>query len=486
MNGFPWWGASAIREAVGRGEVSCEEVAAAHLERVESLGPRLNAVLTVTRDEALGAARRWDAARARGEDLPPLAGVPVLVKDNLCTRGVRTTCGSRILERYVPPYDATAWARLASAGAVLLGKANLDEFAMGSSNENSAFGPVANPWDGTRVPGGSSGGSAAGVASGMAPLALGSDTGGSVRQPAALCGAVGLKPTYGRVSRYGLVAFASSLDQVGPITRTVEDNALLLAAISGADARDATCAALAPFDPRDGLGDVRGLRVGLLKEHLDACDAEVADSVRRCARALEEGGASLAEASLPHAGYALDTYYILADAEASSNLARFDGVRFGLRVEGGDLAGTYEATRSRGFGPEVKRRILLGTYVLSAGYYEAYYLRAQKARTLCRRDFDGAFSGSDVLLGPTSPTAAFPVGAKVRDPLAMYLSDVCTIPASLGGFPALSVPCGFTGAGLPVGAQLVAPHYREDLLYRAGRHCERAMGLVDRHPEGLG
>jgi aspartyl-tRNA(Asn)/glutamyl-tRNA(Gln) amidotransferase subunit A len=472
-----------LRDLVAHREVSCEEVTQIHLDRIAALNPTLNALLTVDSEGALAASRDLDVRMARGEAPPPLAGVPAVVKDNLCTRGLRTTCGSKILENYIPPYDGTAVARLRASGAVILGKANMDEFAMGSSTENSAFGPARNPWDQSRVPGGSSGGSAAAVAAGLAPLALGSDTGGSVKQPAALCGTVGMRPTYGRVSRYGLVAFASSLDQVGPITRTVEDNFLLLAAISGADPMDATCAALSPFDPSTAQGDVRGLRVGLVTEQAgDGPDPEITEAVMRAARLLEDAGAKLVDVSLPHSGSALAAYYVLATAEASSNLARYDGVRYGSREEGDTASATCERTRTAGFGPEVKRRILLGTFVLSEGYREAYYLRAQHARDLVALDFERAFKSADVLLGPTTPTPAFPFGEKTLDPVAMYLSDIYTVPSSLAGLPGLSIPCGFTRAGLPVGAQLVGRPFEELVLYRAALFLERSLGLARRAP----
>ena len=482
MTAVQWMDAPTLRAAVGRGELSCEEVARVHLDRAGAQGRRLNAILTLTDEHALADARRWDSARARGERLPPLAGVPVVLKDNLCTKGVRTTCGSRMLQGYVPPYDATVVERLRAAGAVIVGKANMDEFAMGSSTENSAFGPAKNPWRTTHVPGGSSGGCAAAVAAGLATLALGSDTGGSVKQPAALCGVVGLRPTYGRVSRYGLVAFASSLDQVGPMTRTVMDNLLLLSAISGSDGRDSTCAPRAPSSAEPPEPGAAGLRVGIARDQVDSAEPEVAQAVLACGERLREAGASVRDVSLRNAQCALATYYVLAVAEASSNLARYDGVRYGLRVPGRNLEEQYEATRAAGFGAEAKRRILLGTYVLSAGYYDAYYARAQRARALVRRDFEEAFEQVDVILGPTAPTAAFPLGERAQDPLRMYLCDVYTVPPNLGGFPGLSVPCGFTGDGLPIGAQIVGPHWSERTLYRAGLAIESALGLSDRHP----
>ncbi|MCL6451511.1 MAG: Asp-tRNA(Asn)/Glu-tRNA(Gln) amidotransferase subunit GatA [Acetobacteraceae bacterium] len=463
---------------VARREVSAAEVAEVHLRRLERLEPLLQAFITTTPEAALEAARRVDLALGRGDPVGPLAGVPAAVKDNLCTLGVRTTAGSRILERFVPPYESTATARLWRAGAVPLGKTNLDEFAMGSSTENSAFFPTRNPWDLGRVPGGSSGGSAAAVAAGLAAAALGSDTGGSVRQPAALCGVVGLKPTYGLVSRFGLIAFASSLDQVGVIARTVRDAALVLAAIAGHDPLDSTSAPVGPPDCESALdGEVEGLRLGVPREYwLEGLEEGVRRKVAEAIEVLASLGMKVEECSLPHTEYALPAYYILAPAEASSNLARYDGVRYGHRASGAsDLNDMYCRSRREGFGAEVKRRVMLGTYALSSGYYDAYYLKAQKVRTLIRREFEQAFERFDVLATPTSPTTAFPLGERVADPLKMYLSDVLTVPVSLAGLPAVSVPCGLSG-GLPVGLQLIAPPLAEARLLRAASAFEQATG----------
>ncbi|HJV09581.1 MAG TPA: Asp-tRNA(Asn)/Glu-tRNA(Gln) amidotransferase subunit GatA, partial [Acidimicrobiales bacterium] len=422
------------------------------------------------------AADEVDRRVAAGEDPGPLAGVPVALKDNLCTRGIPTTCSSRILDGWRPPYDATVVTRLRAAGAVIVGKTNMDEFAMGSSTENSAFGPTRNPHDPTRVPGGSSGGSAAAVAAGFVPLALGSDTGGSIRQPAALCGVVGVKPTYGLVSRYGLVAFASSLDQIGPFAGSVADAALLLEAIAGHDPADSTSLPR----PAPALGDVLdegvdGLRVGVLRELVDGADADVAARVTEAAAALEAAGAKVGEASVPSCGLGLSAYYLIATAEASSNLARYDGVRYGLRVDGDDVTAMYGATRAAGFGAEVKRRIMLGTYALSAGYYDAYYGQAQRVRTLIIRELEAVYSSYDLLLAPTTPTTAFALGAKADDPLAMYLSDVCTIPSNLAGHPAVSVPYGTGDDGLPVGVQVLAPALGESTLFRAAAALEASL-----------
>ncbi len=436
----------------------------------------------------MAAAQRWDGHYTHNEPLPALAGVPVAVKDIICTRGLPTTCGSRILEGWVPPYDATVVARLQGAGAIIVGKTNLDEFAMGSSTENSGFGPSRNPWDPDRVPGGSSGGSATAVAAGMVPLALGSDTGGSIRQPAGFAGIVGLKPTYGRVSRYGLVAFASSLDQIGPMTRTVADAALLLQIIAGHDPRDSTSADLPVPDYRATLeGGAKGLRIGIAKEAFgEGLQPEVKEAVMAAARALEGLGASLEEVSLPAIEYALPTYYLLATSEASSNLARYDGVQYGLRVGADDMYEMYTRTRQRGFGSEVKRRIMLGTYALSAGYYEGFFLKAQRVRTLIRRDFLRALSRVDLILMPVSPTVAFKLGEKVEDPLQMYLADVYTIPVNLAGLPGIAVPCGFA-SGLPIGLQLIGKPFDEPTLLRAAYTYEQATDWHTRRPrlEGL-
>jgi aspartyl-tRNA(Asn)/glutamyl-tRNA(Gln) amidotransferase subunit A len=473
-----------IAGRVARGEVTAEAVCRETLARIEAKDGALHAFLHVAGEHALEAARQVDGKRARGQALGPLAGVPVAVKDALCTRGLPTTAGSKILAGYVPPYDATVVERLRQADAVIVGKTNMDEFAMGSSNENSAYGPAHNPWDTTRTPGGSSGGSAAAVASRMTPCALGSDTGGSIRQPAALTGSVGIKPTYGRVSRYGLIAFASSLDQVGPLATDVRGAARVLSVIAGHDGRDATSLQAPAFEGGALEAacdrDVKGLRVGVPDEYFaDGLDAEVAQSVRAALDALQARGCTLHPVTLPHTRYAVATYYVLATAEASSNLSRFDGVRYGLRKEDGqaahDLRAMYGATRDMGFGAEVKRRILLGTFVLSAGYYDAYYLKGQKVRTLVRRDFDEALKQVDVICSPVSPTTAFELGERTQDPLSMYLSDVYTLPASLAGVPAMSVPCAPARNGLPVGLQVVARPLDEATMLAVAAACEAAF-----------
>ena len=492
----------AIAAAVAAGERSASSVLEEHLGRIAEREPGIGAFNHVMADEARAAAARIDEAVARGQAPGPLAGVPVAVKDNLCTRDAPTTCSSRILEGWRPPYDATAVQRLRAAGAVIVGKTNLDEFAMGSSTESSAFAPTRNPHDLGRVPGGSSGGSAAAVAAGFAPLALGSDTGGSVRQPAALCGTVGLKPTYGSVSRYGLVAFASSLDQIGPIAATVADAAALFEVISGPDPMDSTCfdpAALAALDAAggrvgadggDGMSDgVESLRIGVLAELCGGADgtgpgvegvaADVTARTEEAVAALAAAGAVVKPVSVPSVVLGLSAYYLIAPAEASSNLARYDGVRYGLRVEGATAAEMNVNTRTAGFGPEVKRRIMLGTYVLSAGYYDAFYAKALRARALIRRELDEAYERFDLLVCPTAPTTAFELGAKTADPLAMYLNDVCTIPSNLAGHPAVSVPFGAGDDGLPVGVQVMGPAGAEhpagrSPLWRAAAALERA------------
>jgi aspartyl-tRNA(Asn)/glutamyl-tRNA(Gln) amidotransferase subunit A len=478
-----------IRDGVRQGSRSAVEVCEKVLTRIEAHNGTLNAFNTVTRDQALARAAAIDAHPDRAA--MPLAGVPVALKDNLCTRGVRTTASSRILEHFVPPYDATVVARLEAAGAVIVGKTNCDEFAMGSSNENSAFGPARNPWDTDRIPGGSSGGSAVAVAAGMSPLALGSDTGGSIRQPAALCGLVGLKPTYGRVSRYGLIAFASSLDQIGPFTHTVEDAAIAMHAIAGADPADATSAPQPVPDYRAALdGDTRGLRIGVPRALLgDGVDPEVLQAFEAALEVYRAGGAAVVDVTLAYAAAAIPVYYLVATAEASSNLARYDGVRYGFRApaEGGrgaqdDLRTMYGRTRELGFGAEVKRRIMLGTYVLSAGYYDAYYLKAQQVRTLIRRDYEQAFEQVDVVAMPTSPTPAFRIGERVSDPLQMYLADVFTVSANLAGLPAISVPCGFTASALPIGLQLTGRLFDEPTLLRAAHAYEQQTAWWTRQP----
>ncbi|MBI3047328.1 MAG: Asp-tRNA(Asn)/Glu-tRNA(Gln) amidotransferase subunit GatA [Acidobacteria bacterium] len=440
--------ARAIRDEIAAGRTSAVDVCRTFLGRIEAVNPLLNAFNLVDRDRALARAADIDRRRAAGGPLGPLAGVPVAVKDNLCVRGMRTTASSRILERFVPPYDATAVERLEAAGAVIVGKTNCDEFAMGSSNENSAFGPVRNPWATDRTPGGSSGGSAAAVAARCVPLALGSDTGGSIRQPAAFCGVVGLKPTYGRVSRYGLLAFASSLDQIGPIARTAADAALALAVLAGADPADATSSQEpVPHLTAALTGDVTGLRIGVPRGFVtEGVDEAVRRAFETALDTLRRAGAALVDVALPHAKYAIPVYYLIATAEASSNLARYDGVRYGYRARGETERGVremYSRTRDQGFGAEVKRRIVLGTYVLSAGYYDAYYLKAQQVRTLLRSDYQQAFEQVDVLAMPTSPIPPFRLGEKTADPLQMYLADVFTVSANLAGLPAISVPCGF-------------------------------------------
>jgi len=466
-----------IAAAVRAGERSAREILDEHLAVVDAREGELHAFNLVLADEARAAADTIDARVAAGEDPGPLAGVPVALKDNLCTRGIATTCSSKILEGWHPPYDATVVERLAEAGAILVGKTNLDEFAMGSSTENSAFGPSRNPHDPTKVPGGSSGGSTVAVAAGMAAIGLGSDTGGSIRQPAALCGVVGMKPTYGRVSRYGLVAFASSLDQIGPITTTVADAATVFEVIGGHDPRDSTSIPDGPpvISPtlRDG---VAGLRIGLVTELMEAegMAPDVLARTREAVAALEAAGATVGEASIPAAVYGITAYYLVAPAEASSNLARYDGVRYGLRVDAANTADMNEASRTAGFGDEVKRRIMLGTYALSAGYYDAYYGKAQKVRTLLIRDFDRAYEDFDLLLSPTTPTTAFPLGEKTADPLTMYLNDVCTIPSNLAGHPSMSVPFGVGDDGLPVGVQVLAPSLGEATMFRAAAVLEGA------------
>jgi aspartyl-tRNA(Asn)/glutamyl-tRNA(Gln) amidotransferase subunit A len=470
---------------VAAGELSAEAVSAHYLERIARLGGGLNALLHVDAAGALASARAVDQKRARGEALGRLAGVPVIVKDNLCVRGVPTTCASKILAGYRPPYDAHVIERIRAEDGVLLAKANMDEFAMGSSNENSAFGSVANPWNRAHAPGGSSGGSAAACAARLAPLTLGSDTGGSVRQPAAFCGVTAIKPTYGRVSRYGLIAYASSLDQVGPIARDIRDCARLLGVIAGYDGRDATSAERAsePFEEA-AERSIRGLRIGVVSG-LERGNSEPVDAAIHAAlAALRAQGAELVDVALPHLEYAVAAYYVVATAEASSNLARFDGMRFGLRVTGSDLAATYGATRTAGFGPEVQRRIMLGTYALSAGYYDAYYLKAQKVRTLIARDYARAFERCDVIATPTAPTAAFKLGEKTTDPIAMYLEDVYTLPPSLAGLPAVSTPAGFGPDGLPIGLQLTAPAFEESRLIAAAAALEAATRFVEQRPAG--
>ncbi len=465
---------SELRDGVRSGTLSASDACRVALDRIESVDGSLNAFNTVSAERAL--ARAADIDRRRSEFASaPLAGVPVALKDNICTRGIRTTASSRILETFVPPYDATVVDRLNVAGAVVVGKTNCDEFAMGSSNENSAFGPVKNPWALDRIPGGSSGGSAVAVAAGMTPLSFGSETGGSIRQPAAMCGIVGLKPTYGRVSRYGLLAFGSSLDQIGPFGHTARDCAIALGVIAGLDKADATSASREVDDYEAALtGDVRGLRVGVPSRMLSSgVDPDISRALATSLDVLRARGATVVDIELPHAKYAISVYYMVATAEASSNLARYDGVRYGLRIASDDLGAMYAKSRAKGFGAEVKRRIMLGTYVLSAGYYDAYYLKAQQVRTLILRDYDEAFQSVDVVAMPTSPIPPFKIGEKTEDPLAMYLADVFTVSANLAGLPAISVPCGFTASRLPIGLQLTGRRFDESTLLRIADAYER-------------
>jgi aspartyl-tRNA(Asn)/glutamyl-tRNA(Gln) amidotransferase subunit A len=470
-----------VHEMLTSGRVSCLEVTQAVLARAEEVEPLLHSYVRLTPEVALRQAKEIDQRLARGEHLPPLGGVPLVLKDIMCTKGIVTTCGSKILENFIPPYDATVVSRCNEQGMILIGKANMDEFAMGSSTENSAFGPTHNPWDLERVPGGSSGGSAAAMAANEAIIALGTDTGGSIRQPAALCGVVGMKPTYGRVSRQGLVAFASSLDQIGPITKDVTDCALFLNVICGHDPLDSTSIDLPVPDFTQVLGrEIKGLRIGLPREFFEYEGKKVGEEVEAPVRAalgiFERLGAVIEEISLPSLSYCVATYYLIAPAEASSNLARYDGVQYGFRSPGEDIIDMYRKTRDKGFGAEVKRRIMLGTYALSAGYYDAYYQKAQQVRTLMVRDFQRAFQKYDVLIGPTSPTVAFRIGEKTDDPLAMYLSDVCTIPVNLAGLPAVSIPCGYSD-GLPVGLQIVGKALDEETLLRTAYAFEQSTNF---------
>ena len=470
------------------GEVSSRELLQATLDRALLTEAELHAYLTIDHEGARAAAAAADEALVRGETTGPLHGIPVAIKDNMVTSGLETTAGSQILAGYVPPYDATAVTALKKAGAVIIGKTNLDEFAMGSSTENSGYGPTANPWDTGRVPGGSSGGSAAAVAAGSALTALGSDTGGSIRQPAALCGVVGMKPTYGLVSRYGLIAFASSLDQIGPISRTVEDAATTLEVIAGHDPLDATSYRGEYPQYRASLGrGVAGLRIGVVAELAgEGISPDVLTACRSVVDSLAEAGAAVREVSLPSMEYALSAYYLIAPAECSANLARFDGVRYGLRVDGATVEEMTARTRAAGFGPEVTRRILLGTYALSAGYYDSFYGQAQKVRTLVIQDFTRAYQGFDVLVSPTSPMTAFELGSRTEDPLSMYLVDVCTIPSNLAGAPSISVPVGLDAAGLPIGFQIMAPALGEEVLLRVAAEVERASGWNNRRPPLVG
>jgi aspartyl-tRNA(Asn)/glutamyl-tRNA(Gln) amidotransferase subunit A len=477
-----------LHQQLVRKERSAVEITREALDRIAQIEPQVKSFLTLTADQAIEQAQRVDAKLAAGEPIGPLAGIPIAIKDNMCTRGIRTTCASKMLANFVPPYESTVTQKLFDAGAVMVGKTNLDEFAMGSSTENSAFQVTANPWDLERVPGGSSGGSAAAVASGQCLVSIGSDTGGSIRQPAAFCGVVGLKPTYGLVSRYGLVAFASSLDQVGPFGRTVEDSALLLGAIAGYDPKDSTSLNVPIPDYakslRPDFRPKRKLKVGVIQETFGAgLDSEVEKAVEAALKVLQELGAEIQVISCPRFRYGLPTYYIIAPSEASANLARYDGVKYGFRAPAENLLDMYEKTRAEGFGPEVKRRIAIGTYALSAGYYDAYYLRAQKVRTLIKQDFERAFTRVDVLISPTAPTTAFKAGEKTDDPVSMYLSDLMTIPVNLAGLPALSVPCGFDSQGMPIGMQIVGDVLREDLILEVAYAYEQATNWHVKTPE---
>ncbi len=469
---------SAIRELhkqLTTKERSAVEIAQAQIDQAQAVEPQLNSFVSLTAEKAMAQAQAVDDKIAAGETIGLLAGIPIALKDNLCTKGIRTTCSSRMLENFVPPYESTVTARLDAAGAVFIGKTNLDEFAMGGSTENSAFGPSKNPWDVACVPGGSSGGSAAAVAGGQAPVSLGSDTGGSIRQPASFCGIVGMKPTYGLVSRFGLVAFASSLDQIGPFGRTVEDTAILLGAIAGHDPKDATSLKVDIPDYTQYLkSDLKGRKIGIIKQTFgDGLDDEVGAAVQTAIDQLKALGAEVKTISCPRFNYGVSAYYIIAPCEASANLARYDGVRYGLRSKEPNLLSMYNKTRSEGFGDEVKRRIMIGTYALSAGYYDAFYLKAQKVRTLMKQDFEKAFEDVDVLVSPTVPTAAFKIGEN-DDPLSMYLLDLMTIPVNMAGLPGMSIPCGFTKGGLPIGLQLVSNVLREDLLFEVGHAYEQA------------
>ncbi|KAM3090002.1 Asp-tRNA(Asn)/Glu-tRNA(Gln) amidotransferase subunit GatA [Phormidesmis sp. 146-35] len=474
-----------LHQQLIRKERSAAEIAQAALDQIQALEPKLHSFLHITADRALAQAKQVDAKIAAGEEIGLLAGIPIALKDNLCTQGIPTTCASKILQNFVPPYESTVTQKVADAGAVIVGKTNLDEFAMGGSTETSAYQLTANPWDLSRVPGGSSGGSAAAVAAGECTISLGSDTGGSIRQPASFCGIVGLKPTYGLVSRYGLVAFASSLDQIGPFGRSVEDTAILLNAIAGYDAKDSTSLKVDIPDYTQFLTpDLKGKKVGVIRETFgEGLDPEVEKAVRTAIEQLKDLGAEIQEISCPRFRYGIAAYYIIAPSEASANLARYDGVRYGARIEDAEnLMDMYTRTRAEGFGAEVKRRIMIGTYVLSAGYYDAYYLKAQKVRTLIKQDFEQAFSQVDVLVSPTAPTTAFKIGEKTADPLSMYLTDLMTIPANLAGLPGMSVPCGFDSQGMPIGLQILGNVLREDQIFQVGYAYEQASDWKERSP----
>lgn len=471
-----------LHKLLCRKEISSTELTRGFLKQIRASENTVRAFLTVTEDKALAQAALADQKIAAGETIGPLEGIPMALKDNMCTEGIRTTCASKLLDSFIPPYDATVTGRLQDAGAVMVGKLNMDEFAMGSSTENSGYCYTANPWNLEYVPGGSSGGSAAAVAAREVAYALGSDTGGSIRQPAAFCGVVGLKPTYGAVSRYGLVAFASSLDQIGPLTKSVKDNALVMNAIAGHDPKDSTSV---PFNKPDYTqfleNNVKGLKIGVPREFFAlGLKPEIAEVIHKGIRVLEQLGAEVEECSLPHMEYSMPAYYIIAPAEASSNLARFDGVRYGYRAEAEDMIDMFRQTRAEGFGQEVKRRIMLGTYALSSGYYDAYYLKAQKMRTLVKQDFEQVLNKYDVLVSPTTPTTAYKIGEK-SDPLALYMGDVYTIPVNLAGLPAISLPAGFVG-GLPVGMQLISKHFNEGTLYRTAYTFEQNTNYHQKLP----
>ncbi|MEW6068870.1 MAG: Asp-tRNA(Asn)/Glu-tRNA(Gln) amidotransferase subunit GatA [Nitrospirota bacterium] len=478
---------SELRALIDKREVLIKELVESIYKRIDSVEEKIKAFVTLTQDKALEAAEEAQKKINMSDAQTPkgiILGIPIAIKDNMCTKGIRTTCSSKILHNFIPPYESTVTTRLINDGYILVGKTNLDEFAMGSSTENSGFHTTRNPWDLDRIPGGSSGGSTAAVAADECIAALGSDTGGSIRQPASLCGVVGLKPTYGRVSRYGLVAFASSLDQIGPITKNVRDSAMLMNIISGHDPYDSTSVPMPVPDFTEAIGkDIKGIRIGIPKEYfIEGIDKEVESGVKEAIKKLESFGAIPVEISLPHTGHAVATYYILATSEASSNLARYDGVKYGFRAGGKDLLEMYMNTRSQGFGTEVKRRIMLGTYALSSGYYEAYYKKAQQVRTLIKRDFENAFNIVDIIVTPTSPTPAFKLGERTADPLQMYLSDIFTISVNLAGVPAISIPCGFTSHNLPIGLQLIGRHFDEETILKVAYVYEQATDWHKRKP----
>ncbi|MGB3364462.1 MAG: Asp-tRNA(Asn)/Glu-tRNA(Gln) amidotransferase subunit GatA [Thermodesulfobacteriota bacterium] len=473
-------------ELLKKKELSPVELTQSILERINKIDDNLNSYVTVLAEKALESAKKAEEDITNGNYLGPLHGIPLGLKDIFITKDITTTCSSKMLENFIPPYDATVTEKLLNSGAVIVGKNNMDEFAMGSSTETSYFGPTKNPWDIERVPGGSSGGSASATAASLCLGSVGTDTGGSIRQPAALCGVVGMKPTYGRVSRFGMIAFASSLDQAGPITKTVEDTALILNAISGHDPKDSTCLNIPVPDYTKSLkSDLKGLKIGIPKEYfVDGMDKDVENSSRKAISAMEELGAEIVEISLPHTEYAVLTYYIIAPSEASSNLARYDGVKYGFRAEGAEsLRDMYFKTRAQGFGNEVKRRIMLGTYALSSGYYDAYYLKAQKVRTLIKNDFDEAFKNVDAIVAPTTPEVAFKIGEKTQDPIKMYLSDVLTIPCNIAGLPGISVPCGFSSDGLPIGIQVLGKPFDEETVIHVAHAYEQSTNWGERRPE---